>query len=45
MGVLLRWCVALGVAATASQANAAWYEAKSKHFMIYANEGPEELRA
>ena len=37
MRTLLAWCVATVLAVSATQANAAWYEAKSKHFIIYAN--------
>jgi hypothetical protein len=34
----------LGVFGAATPAHAAWYEAKSKHFLIYANESPNDLR-
>lgn len=37
-------CAALSCLVTAP-ARAAWYEAKSKHFIIDANENPDELRA
>jgi hypothetical protein len=45
MRTVWAWCAAAFVAVTGTQANAAWYEAKSKHFVIYANERPDELRA
>ena len=45
MRTLLAWCVATVLAVSATQANAAWYEAKSKHFIIYANATPKQLQA
>lgn len=41
---VMGWCVAAAFAAAGTQANAAWYEAKSKHFIIYADERPDDLR-
>jgi tetratricopeptide (TPR) repeat protein len=41
------WMVLLSaalLAATGTRADAAWYEAKSQHFIIYANENPKVLR-
>jgi len=44
MRSVLSWVIAAGVvAATGSRADAAWYEAKSKHFIIYADDKPERL--
>jgi tetratricopeptide (TPR) repeat protein len=43
MRTVWAWCVAVAFAATATQADAAWYQASSKHFVIYANESPREL--
>jgi hypothetical protein len=43
MRKLLRFAAAALLAA-ASQAHAAWYEAKSNHFFVYAQESPDELR-
>jgi tetratricopeptide (TPR) repeat protein len=40
---LLHLAVGAGIAAVASVANASWYEAKSKHFVIYANESAASL--
>jgi tetratricopeptide (TPR) repeat protein len=37
--------VAAFALASASGAHAAWHEAKSKHFIIYANQAPDQLRA
>ena len=37
--------VAALLLATAGPANAAWYEAVSKHFHVYADESPQQLRA
>src|ERR671924_305802 len=42
---VLAWCAAAAVAVTGTQANAAWYEAKSRHFVIYANSNPKHLHA
>lgn len=44
MRVLFRILIAASVLA-GTQAQAAWYEAKSNHFMIWANENPNELKA
>ena len=44
MRSVLGWCVALGFAMAGTSAQSAWYEAKSKHFIIDANEPPDELR-
>lgn len=41
---LLRFALAAALA-TASQANAAWYQASSRHFIIYANDSPKRLLA
>jgi hypothetical protein len=43
MRVGLAWCAAVVVALTGIPAHAAWYEAKSQHFLIYADENPKEL--
>ena len=40
LGVLVGACAA--VAGTQAQAN--WYEAKSNHFVIWANESPNQLK-
>ena len=45
MRALLAWCVAAVVAVAGTPAHAAWQEANSKHFIVYANEGPDELRS
>ncbi|MFL6760913.1 tetratricopeptide repeat protein [Sphingomonas sp.] len=37
--------LAILLSATAMPAHAAWYEAKSKHFAIYADESPKSLQA
>lgn len=44
MRMLLRAALAAMIAGTGAQANAAWYEAKSNHFIIYANENPNGLK-
>jgi len=44
MRMLLRVAVATALAA-GSQANAAWYQASSRHFIIYANDSPKRLLA
>ena len=41
----LAWCVAAGMAVSGIQANAAWHEAQSKHFIIYADSNPKQLQA
>lgn len=43
MSLLLR-IVAFAALVSASAANAAWHEARSKHFVIYADENPKELQ-
>jgi tetratricopeptide (TPR) repeat protein len=43
MRSVLRLLIAAAVIATASRADAAWHEAKSKHFIIYADDKPERL--
>jgi hypothetical protein len=43
MRALLAWCVVALVAVAGTPAHAAWQEAKSKHFIIYANENPKDL--
>src|SRR3954451_18132051 len=43
MRTLLAWCVAAVVAASGAPANASWYQASSKHFVIYADESPKAL--
>ena len=42
---LLRVALAGALAASAVQAHASWYAARSKHFVIYANENPKQLQA
>ena len=39
----LKTCVAAALIASATPANAAWYEARSKHFVIYADDRPKRL--
>src|SRR6266700_1171744 len=43
MRSLLTWFCAVLLFAAADPANAAWYEAKSKHFIIYADQSPKVL--
>lgn len=43
MRKLIAGCVAAMLAAAGTQAHAAWYQASSKHFVIYADENPGEL--
>jgi tetratricopeptide (TPR) repeat protein len=43
MRKLLSGCLAALLAAAGTQAQAAWYQATSKHFVIYANEDPKDL--
>ena len=43
MRKLVNGCVAAILAAAGTQARAAWNEATSKHFVIYADENPKEL--
>jgi hypothetical protein len=40
---LLTRCFGALLACAGSQAHAAWYEARSKHFIIYADENPKQL--
>ena len=40
---LIRLLAAACTAATAAPAAAAWHQAQSKHFIIYADESPREL--
>ena len=42
---LLAYCFGALLASAASQAHAAWYEARSKHFIIYADDKAERLRS
>ena len=43
MRKFVAWCVAAVAVATGTQAQAAWYQAKSRHFIIYANDSPKAL--
>jgi hypothetical protein len=43
MRSLLAWCGIAAVAVTGTPTHATWYEAKSKHFVIYANESSDDL--
>jgi Flp pilus assembly protein TadD len=43
MRSVLTWCAAAVLAVAGTRADAAWYEAKSKHFIIYANDNPKAL--
>lgn len=43
MSLFLRAAVALIAVASAGHAGAAWHEARSKHFVIYADENPRAL--
>ena len=45
MRSIVRWLVAASVCLCASQASAAWHEARSKHFIIYSDGNPKNLRA
>ena len=45
MFVQFRWMSILAALSLAVPAHAAWHEAKSKHFIIYADLRPDELRA
>src|SRR6059036_173827 len=45
MRTLFAWCVATVVAATGTQANATWYQASSKHFVIYSDNNPRQLQS
>lgn len=42
---MLRLALAACLAATATSAHASWYEASSKHFVIYADGNPKQLQA
>ena len=44
MRLLVRVALAAMFAVGGTQAHAAWYEAKSNHFIIYANENPNDLK-
>jgi len=44
MRFLLIWLVAASALGLAARADASWYQANSKHFIIYADATPEELR-
>jgi hypothetical protein len=44
MRKLLRCLLAATLQATAGTAHAAWYQAQSKHFVIYADDNPKSLR-
>jgi len=41
---IVRWLVAASACVWASQAGAAWHEARSKHFIIYSDDNPKNLR-
>jgi hypothetical protein len=43
MRFLVMWLAAIALVALGSPAHAAWYEAKSKHFIIYADDKPERV--
>ena len=45
MRTWVSWLVGALLLACGGQAHAGWQEAKSKHFIIYANESAEEIRA
>jgi len=44
MRFLVTW-IGAALLTAAGPAHAAWYEAKSKHFIIYANQDPDKLRS
>lgn len=44
MRFLAVWLVGLAMVAAATRADAAWYEAKSNHFVIYGDGSEDELR-
>ena len=44
MRLLVRVALAAILAVSGTQGQAAWYEAKSIHFVIYANENPNDLK-
>ena len=45
MSLFLRLFLAISLAGAAASAEAAWYEASSRHFVIYSEMNPEKLRA
>ena len=45
MRSIVRWLVAASACVWASQAGATWHEARSKHFIIYSDDNPKNLRA
>ena len=45
MGLLFRLSAALMAVAASASAHAAWQQATSKHFIIYSEQKPEQLRA
>jgi hypothetical protein len=45
MRSVLWGCLAVALAGTCVPASAAWYEAKSNHFIVYANENPKDLKS
>ncbi len=45
MSLFLRLFLAVSMTAAASSAKADWYEASSRHFVIYSEMNPEKLRA
>ena len=44
MRKFIHWLMAAVLAAAASPASAAWYEAKTTHFLILADESPRDLQ-
>ena len=44
MRKFVAWCVAAVAVTTGTQAQAAWYRASSRHFVIYAESNPDRLR-
>src|SRR3954451_11936049 len=44
MRKMLRVALAAAIATAGTQTHAAWYEAKSKHFIIYSDVDPQDLR-
>lgn len=44
MSLFFRFVVCVAVATASSSASAAWYEARSEHFIIYADESPKALQ-
>ena len=45
MRSIVRWLVAASACVCASQAGAAWHEARSKHFIIYSDDKPRNVQA